>query len=108
MIGFIYRVIWCVLYWGFPTLLPDRLLANKRNALICNDILSLFSNEGTINALDGKRLVIKTVVNLFVLFHLIHILVISIVINILFCKDRHNPKNNRTRMHDALGFCIFR
>ncbi len=67
VIRLIDTVIWNNFYWGFPAQVANRLLANKRNTFESNDIIRLLTDEGTIDALDGQRLVKITIRNLFVL-----------------------------------------
>ena len=52
----------------FPTQFPDRLLPDEGNALEGNDVLGgLFTDKGAVDTLDGQRLVILSVGDLFVL-----------------------------------------
>ena len=49
-----------------PAQVTDRLLTDKRNALIGNNVLRLLADEGAVDTLDGQRLVVVAVRNLLV------------------------------------------
>jgi len=46
-------LVFQVIQRPLPAQFPDGLLADKRNALVNNDILHLFADERTIDTLDG-------------------------------------------------------
>ena len=52
---------------SFPALLTDGLLADERNALVGNEAICLFADEGAVDALHGQRLVVITIGNRLVL-----------------------------------------
>ena len=52
---------------GFPAQFTYRLLPDKRNTLVGNNILRLLTDEGSVDTLYGQRLVIIPIGNRFVL-----------------------------------------
>ena len=67
VIRLVYAIVRDNVYRCFPAIFPDRLPAHKGNTFERNDIIFLFANKSTVNALDCQRLVIITVSNLPVL-----------------------------------------
>ena len=77
-------VVWNNVHRCFPAQISDGLPPDKRDAFICNDVLRLFANEGTVNTLGGQQMVVIAVRDSFVPTLLSILFFLSLIRKILF------------------------
>ena len=67
VISLVHAIIGNNVHWVLPTQVAHRLLAHKRNTPKGNDVVGLFTDEGSVNAFYRQRLVVIAVGNLLIL-----------------------------------------